>query len=79
MPDDLKVWFLLYDGSSEDGMGRGEYCGRTTSYLEAKAHHDKHYGNPYSTASVTAITDKAEHRLHCQWDWDQWARKNGMK
>lgn len=79
MPENTEIWFLLYDGSSVDGMGRGEYCGRTTSYLEAKAHHDKHHEDPYTTAATKAITDKAEYWLHSRGEWDSWARKNHIK
>ncbi len=28
-------WFILFDGSSADGRGFGEYCGRTTDPLVA--------------------------------------------
>lgn len=73
-----EVWYLLYDGSSVDGMGKGSYCGRTTDYLVAKAHHDANHDNPYSLASVKAVTDASEFWIHCSFDWEPWARRNNL-
>ena len=72
------VWYLLYDGSSVDGMGKGSYCGRTTNCLVAKAHHDTHHPDPYSLASVKAITDTNEYWVHCHGNWNQWARRHNL-
>jgi len=55
-------WYLLYDGSSPDGMGHGYYCGRTTDPEVAKAHFLKVWSDPYSTGKVTIITDTKERR-----------------
>ena len=73
-----EVWYLLYDGSSVDGMGKGSYCGRTTDYYVAKAHHDANHDNPYSIAAVKAITDTHEHWLPRFGNWDSWARRHSL-
>lgn len=73
-----EVWYLLYEGTSVDGMGRGSYCGRTTDYYVAKAHHDKHHDNPYSTSGVKAFTDSAEFWIWSCSNWEPWARQNKL-
>jgi hypothetical protein len=50
-------WYLLYDGSSADGMGQGQYVGRTTDEDAANKHADKCRKNPYSTGRVMKVTD----------------------
>jgi len=51
------TWFLLYEGTSEDGRGQGEYIGRTTDKTVAFQHCKKQEDNFYATGGVVAITD----------------------
>ena len=53
----MDAWYLLYDGSSPDGRGAGNYIGRTTDKKVAKAHFKKCAEDPYSTGGVTIVTD----------------------
>lgn len=50
-------WYLLYGGTSADGLGWGVYEGRTLDYATAKKHFIKVSKDPYSTGSVTIVTD----------------------
>jgi hypothetical protein len=56
------AWFVLYDGSSPDGRGQGQFCGRTTDPHKALEHFKECKSNPYSTGSVLIVTDKEEGR-----------------
>jgi hypothetical protein len=53
----MSVWYLLYDGSSEDGRGQSDYVGRTTHKEIARKHHKKVRSNPYSTGKVMIAND----------------------
>ena len=67
-----ETWFLLYDGTSEDGTwGHPHYCGRTRDKEVAKYHYDKCKDNPYSNGKVVAITNSKE--IHINWETD-WSR-----
>lgn len=57
---DQPAWFILYDGSSEDGMGSPQFSGRTTSVRIAKAHFIKCKADPYCTGKVQVVTDREE-------------------
>lgn len=60
----LTSWFLLYGGSSEDGMGPPVYKGRTIHPDAALTFYRKNIkNNPYSTGNVTLITDKEERQV----------------
>lgn len=65
----METLYLLYDGYSEDGMGSGKYCGRTTSKAIAKKHWDEIQHSPHSTGKVVAITDTEEKRIWKENDW----------
>ena len=54
----MDTWFLLEDGSSPDGRGRGKYVGRTTDKQKALKHFMKVRKSPYSTGRVLVVTDK---------------------
>lgn len=56
-------WFLLYGGSSEDGLGPGIYIGRTTDEAVARKHAEECSKNPYSTGYVNVVTDDKILRL----------------
>lgn len=57
-------WFLLFDGSSADGMGPGQYAGRTDDPDVARAHHEKIRANPYSTGYVEVVEDDRIFYVH---------------
>ena len=52
-----QTWYLLYGGTSEDGMGIGPYIGRTIDKEVARNHHAKCRKNPYSIGFVEIVTD----------------------
>lgn len=54
-----ETWFLLFDGSSPDGRGPGQYIGRTTDVKAATWHFRKVDGDPYSTGYVLIVSDTA--------------------
>lgn len=56
-------WYLLFDGSSDDGRGEGQYIGRTTDKNVAMKHYSKCKSNPYSTGKVIKITSNSYARL----------------
>jgi hypothetical protein len=58
------AWFLLYDGTSADGLGSPTYCGRTTDPIKALDHFIKCRRNVYSTGKVVIITDDKEATVH---------------
>lgn len=51
-------WFLLYGGSSPDGLGVGRYVGRTIDPRVASAHFRKCKADPYSTGYVKIVQDE---------------------
>lgn len=53
----MSLWYLLFDGSSEDGRGEPKYIGRTTSKEIAKKHFMKVNRSPYSTGKVMIADD----------------------
>lgn len=53
-----EAWYLLYDGDSVDGRGKGVYVGRTLNASVAAKHYRKIIINPYSTGYITVITDE---------------------
>lgn len=58
-------WFLLFDGSSEDGRGPGSYKSRTTSADTALTFYRKNIkGNSYSTGKVIMVTDTHQHLMN---------------
>lgn len=59
-----ETWYLLYDGQSCDGAGKGEYCGRTTNKDEAIEHWIKVHESPYNIGRVVVVTDK---RMFVAW------------
>ena len=65
------TWYLLFDGTSVDGMGDGTYCGRTTDKSVARKHYDKCKSNPYSIGKVIAITDTTHKRIVFDYEWDK--------
>lgn len=67
-----ETWYMLYGGSSSDGMGQGVYVGRTTDIKVAKRHHEKHRKNPYSTGGVDIVTDNKCQRAYFGTDWSSY-------
>ena len=51
------IWFLMYAGTSADGLGTGSYVGRTTNPIEALGELSVIANNPYSTGKIEAISD----------------------
>ena len=56
----MDPWFILYDGTSPDGRGSPQFCGRTTDPIEARKHFLKCDSDPYSTGRVRIVTDREE-------------------
>lgn len=65
----MKTWYLLFGGTSEDGMGPGRYEGRTTSKEKAKRYYDECLSDPYSTGYVQAVTDTESEIVDSWYDW----------
>lgn len=55
----MSVWYLMFQGSSPDGRGDCDYCGRTTSKKMAHQHFMNISRNPYSTGKVLIVNDFA--------------------
>lgn len=51
------MWYLLFDGSSEDGRGEPTYVGRTKHQALAYKHFKKVSKSPYSTGKVMIAND----------------------
>lgn len=51
------TWFVLYDGTSYNGIGEGTFMCRTKDKELAKQHYIHCTNNPYSTGKVMIITD----------------------
>lgn len=52
------IWFILYNGESEDGRGFGTYAGRTKSVTVAFTFYKQFiHKNPHSTGRVEALND----------------------
>lgn len=60
------TWYILYDGTSDDGCGPGTYCGRTYCPVEAYKHWLKIIkAGPYSVGRVDKVTNTVfVHRLN---------------
>lgn len=67
----METWFLLYDGSSPDGLGANKYVGRTTDKEVAREHFKKCYENPYSTGSVITVTDTHSEQAGRNTNWSK--------
>ena len=67
-----ETWYLLYAGTTADGMGEGNYCGRTTDKEIAKKHWDECKSNPYSVGKVIAVTDTKHRRIVFDYEWDNY-------
>lgn len=50
-------WYLIYEGSSEDGMGRGKYMCRTLD-LSFAIKHLKENDSPYFTGHVDVVSSE---------------------
>ncbi len=70
-----KVWFLLYDGTSVDGTGPGEYVGRTTDVNVAKKHWKKTTESPYCTGKVVIVTDTKVTVAWRDTNWSEYGHK----
>lgn len=51
----MEIWYLLYNGTSCDGRGDGEYCGRTMEKYVAIAHLAEVLRSPYNVGRVVAV------------------------
>lgn len=65
------TWYLLFDGTSADGLGSGTYCGRTTDKSVARKHYDECKSNPYSVGEVIAVTDTTHKNVVFDYEWDK--------
>jgi hypothetical protein len=54
----VSAWYLLFEGSSQDGRGIGTYCGRTTDQDVARKHYEKLVLNQLSIGRVEIVTDE---------------------
>ena len=66
-----KTWYVLYDGSSNDGRGEPSFMKRTTSKSEAYKHYLGCQKNPYSNGKARIITDEFELIANFQTDFNQ--------
>jgi hypothetical protein len=64
-----ETWYLLFAGTTADGMGDANYSGRTTDKSIAKKHWDECRSNPYSVGKVIAVTDIKHRRIIFDYDW----------
>ena len=62
-------WFLLFGGSSADGLGPGVFVGRTTVPAEAERHYRMVRRDPYSTGYVVIVSDDSYVRADPCTDW----------
>lgn len=62
-------WFLLFGGSSADGLGPGVFVGRTTVPAEAERHYRMVRRDPYSTGYVVIVSDASYVRADSCTDW----------
>lgn len=80
--DSMPPIYMLYDGSSVDGMGRPDYVGRTTSKAKAREFMDCRKGDPYWIGRVKVLTDKFIHAISQysqDWEWDIFPESEGQK
>ena len=52
-------WYLLFSGSSSDGMGSPSYVGRTLNQCDAMNHYIEEKSSPYNNGHVEIVTDKS--------------------
>ena len=64
--------FVLYGGTSCDGMGPAEYIGPTLDTAAAYKHWIECKNDPYSVGRVVVLTKKFEKTLIWQNDWDEY-------
>ena len=57
------TWYLLFDGTSIDGMGPASYHGRTTDPTKAYLHKKNCDNNPYSVGYVVVVTEDQHRRV----------------
>lgn len=57
------AWYLLYGGTSADGMGPGTYLTRTYNENIAKEHAAKCAADPYSVGYTLKVNDFKVERL----------------
>lgn len=53
-------WYILYGGTSADGLGPSKFIGRTTDRDIAMEHYLAIRNDPYSTGKVVIITNDRE-------------------
>jgi hypothetical protein len=58
-----ETWYLLFVGTTADGMGDGNYVGRTTDKSTARKHYDECKSPPYSVGKVIVVTDTKHRRI----------------
>lgn len=69
-----EVWYILFDGQSEDGRGPAAFKRRTTSEEVAFDFFVKLQKNPFSTGFVRVYTDTKEIKLSSSEDLNKWPR-----
>lgn len=57
----MTCWYLLFAGTSTDGLGTPKYVGRTTDINKAAQHYREVKQSPYSTGKVM-ICDNETYR-----------------
>lgn len=65
-----ETWYLLFGGTSVDGMGQGKYIGRTTDKEVAHRHYQACVDNPYSIGKVIIVTDTDYQQAGWLTNWD---------
>lgn len=58
-----EAWYILYDGSSPDGMGRASFVLRTLDKEVAIQHSYKCDSDPYCTGYTQVVTDTSIYRM----------------
>lgn len=68
----MKIWYLLYGGTSEDGTGPGYYEGRTVSQREVLRHFRKLKKRGwYSVGYIVMVTDTHTVKLYNKEDFER--------
>lgn len=58
-----EAWYILYDGSSPDGMGCSSFILRTLDKEIAMRHAYKCADDPYCTGYTLVVTDTTVYRM----------------
>ena len=67
----MQTWYLMYNGSSQDGQGNAPFVGRTVDKKIAKELYKKIISNPYSIGFINYITDDKCVRVTRDTNWEK--------